>query len=582
MNAIFQIALSNAAIVTLAAPAVWAVSRVLRKPALSHALWLIVLVKFITPPLWTAPLSIPPWHSSQLHLPGGAIEIPLPSASPPQSSHTESENGPVPVEFEPNSARRHPIENESEGDVSQFPAHRSWQSLLAGCVESLWLVGSGFCLVIAMVRTICFARMLRYANAAGPDVQQRAAILARRLRFGAAPDVWFIPGTLCPMLWTLGRSTRLLIPHGLWEQLDPARRDTILLHELAHWRRRDHWVRWIELLATSLYWWHPVCWWARRELREAEEQCCDAWVLWALPGAFHDYANALLEAVEFISIRAERPFARCAVPALASGMGQFVHLKRRLIMLKNGNVARGLSWGGFAAAFGLAALLLPISPIVAQEISKFEEKAATVKVGDEASRTDSNSLNGQLTREDVFADDANTSVRKLDAAKKEIAELRRKLEEAEARLALIDKTDTGRAADEKKAKPTQQTAVHSSDGKNWIVTPDPKTFRQTQQTVVSSSDGKYWIVTTDPKTGREIERVPSEKAWVRTEVKDGKYRTVVTDPATGRIKEIREDRIDADSMHGQADRLDRIEAELRDLLREVQNIKSQTPGTDKK
>ena len=142
------------------------------------------------------------------------------------------------------------------------------------------------------------------------------------------------------MLWSAGAKPRILVPAGLWERLDARQRDTLLLHELAHLRRRDHWVRWIELLATALYWWNPVCWWARHELREAEEQCCDAWVLWAMPGSFRDYASALLEAVDFVSIRP-------SVPLLASGMGQFGHLKRRLTMLKQGNVARALTLDRF-------------------------------------------------------------------------------------------------------------------------------------------------------------------------------------------------------------------------------------------
>jgi len=47
-------------------------------------------------------------------------------------------------------------------------------------------------------------------------------------------------------------------------------------------------------LSVDLYWWCPLVWWAQRELREAEEECCDAWVLWALPGSAARYAHALV------------------------------------------------------------------------------------------------------------------------------------------------------------------------------------------------------------------------------------------------------------------------------------------------
>ena len=53
--------------------------------------------------------------------------------------------------------------------------------------------------------------------------------------------------------------------------------DAVLAHELAHLKRRDHWVRRLEAIVLGLYWWYPGAWWARRQLERAEEECCDAW-----------------------------------------------------------------------------------------------------------------------------------------------------------------------------------------------------------------------------------------------------------------------------------------------------------------
>ena len=74
------------------------------------------------------------------------------------------------------------------------------------------------------------------------------------------------------MLWAIATTARLLIPEPLLGRLSEQQWDTLLAHELAHLRRRDHWVRRFELFVVGLYWWHPVVWWARRELQEAEEQ----------------------------------------------------------------------------------------------------------------------------------------------------------------------------------------------------------------------------------------------------------------------------------------------------------------------
>jgi hypothetical protein len=162
------------------------------------------------------------------------------------------------------------------------------------------------------------------------------------------------------MLWALGRRPLLLLPAALWDRLDAEQQDTLLAHELAHLRRGDHWVRRLELLVLGLYWWHPVAWWARRELCEAEEQCCDAWVVWALPAAARAYAAALLETVTFLSQ------ARPALPEAASGAGHVRPLKRRLTMILRGTPPRALTWGGLLLVAGLAALLLPLWPTWAE------------------------------------------------------------------------------------------------------------------------------------------------------------------------------------------------------------------------
>jgi tetratricopeptide (TPR) repeat protein len=152
----------------------------------------------------------------------------------------------------------------------------------------------------------------------------------------------------------------LLLPQALWEGLTEQQRGTLLAHELAHLRRGDHWVRWLELLVLGLYWWHPAVWWARRELREAEEQCCDAWVLWALPDAAEAYARALLATLAFLS--GSRP----PLPVGASGAGRVYLLKRRLTMILRGTTSQALGWPGFLALVLLGAVLLPLLPTWAQ------------------------------------------------------------------------------------------------------------------------------------------------------------------------------------------------------------------------
>jgi hypothetical protein len=151
-----------------------------------------------------------------------------------------------------------------------------------------------------------------------------------------------------------------LIPAGLLDRLDEEQRQALLVHELAHWRRRDHWVRWLELVALGLYWWCPLVWWARRQMQEAEEECCDAWVVWLMPRAARSYALALVETLDFMAT------APAALPPVASGIGRVRLLKRRLTMIMRGTTPRALTLGGGLAVLGLGALLLPLMPSWAQ------------------------------------------------------------------------------------------------------------------------------------------------------------------------------------------------------------------------
>src|SRR5262249_20361945 len=55
-----HVVLSNVVVAALLAVLAWCVDRVCRRPALTHALWLLVLIKLVTPPFVTVPM---PWPS---------------------------------------------------------------------------------------------------------------------------------------------------------------------------------------------------------------------------------------------------------------------------------------------------------------------------------------------------------------------------------------------------------------------------------------------------------------------------------------------------------------------------------------
>jgi beta-lactamase regulating signal transducer with metallopeptidase domain len=363
VDLLLHVGLSNALTATLLAVAVAAVARVCRRPALAHALWLLVLLKLVTPPLlpvslpWTDPLAAEPT------VPARAVPAALPGPGPdrfdvpPRLADRADEQAPVPAPG-PGRAEALPAPPPREPAPAAVPPEwPGWKPVLL----VLWLTGSALWWLIACLRVARFRRLLRHATPAPAEVQCRAEELAGRLGLTSCPGVWLVPARVSPLLWALGRAPRLLLPVALWQSLAPEQRDTLLAHELAHLRRHDHWVRRLELLVLGLFWWHPVAWWARHELAEAEEACCDAWVLWALPEAAPAYAAALVETLAYLS-RARRP-----VPVAASGVGRVKNLKRRLFMILQRPSPRALSGAGLFAVLGLGGLLLPLLPTWAEQ-----------------------------------------------------------------------------------------------------------------------------------------------------------------------------------------------------------------------
>lgn len=267
METFLRIGVGNAVVATLFALVAAAAGRlVARRPAVRHGLWLLVLFKLITPPLeivdvgWLSP-SRPP------ELEAGA---------------TSALDTAVPVEIDEVPA----IESDAASVQVAEPAPlfeplRAVVPLLA----TLWVLGSLVTLSVVAVRIARWNRILADLKPASDAVCDDVAELAMPMGLRTPPSVWWTPGSSTPLVWAFFCNARLIIPGQLWSRLDQDQRTTLLIHELAHLRRRDHWVRPIELVVAIVYWWLPTAWIARRALREAEEQCCDAWVVWLCPKA---------------------------------------------------------------------------------------------------------------------------------------------------------------------------------------------------------------------------------------------------------------------------------------------------------
>jgi len=81
-----------------------------------------------------------------------------------------------------------------------------------------------------------------------------------------------------PVIWCWGRRAILLIPQDATHDrsLDWS---SIVCHELAHWKRRDHISGLLVELVVCILPWQPLLWWGRKRLMDLSEEACDDWVI---------------------------------------------------------------------------------------------------------------------------------------------------------------------------------------------------------------------------------------------------------------------------------------------------------------
>lgn len=102
-----------------------------------------------------------------------------------------------------------------------------------------------------------------------------------------------------PALFGCPGAMVIFFPRQLWYSLNPQRRRALLAHEIAHYLRGDHWVRLLESTAAIVYWWLPAVCRIRAEIEEAEEACCDAWVIGTAGCHPREYGEAILDALSW-------------------------------------------------------------------------------------------------------------------------------------------------------------------------------------------------------------------------------------------------------------------------------------------
>jgi len=216
-----------------------------------HTLWLVVILalgalpaSLISVPLFRVPLFERPAFASALL--SGSVPA-LPPASPGLAADPAEAGG------------------QTTNGTGGSPA--PWAALaLAGA----WAAGAALVAARPLAGRIALSRALRRdRGGAGPEallreLAQKAGVRNVRVLARAGVTIPFTHGVLRPVI---------LLPAG-WATWDREALEAVLLHELAHVRRRDAISILAAQLACAAAWFNPLAWIARSALlREAELSC---------------------------------------------------------------------------------------------------------------------------------------------------------------------------------------------------------------------------------------------------------------------------------------------------------------------
>ncbi|MCX6344099.1 MAG: DUF881 domain-containing protein [Armatimonadetes bacterium] len=315
---------------------VWVVCCVAKKAPASFrcALWVMVLVKLFVPPIVNLPAQLAFWNH--------------PHEIAPITSNTALNYEAYPAPS--NQPALPPIDAaRPRDDLASASAPRFEMPSALEIAAMLWAIGVCALVVRLLMRTRRQRLLLAGDSAADGNLMELLEIAAASLGIDRLPKLRISKAVCTPTLVGFVRPT-IVLPPNVAESCGPAETQAMLLHELAHIKRRDMVVLWLYEAAWAIFFFHPAVWFAGRQIETEREIACDELVVRAASISAAEYAAGYVTALRL---------ARRATSAQVSlGMAEpFEVGKRRVEMILRQDMPRfSVGWVvalGIVVAVGL-------------------------------------------------------------------------------------------------------------------------------------------------------------------------------------------------------------------------------------
>jgi len=210
---------------------------------------------------------------------------------------------------------------------------------------TIWLLGM-LAFMLRFLGGYALVRRYRYhrTRAVGGEWGQKFRKLAQQI--GVRTNVRLLESALVKVPMAIGYlKPVVLLPLGALNGVPALQMEAILVHELAHIRRRDYLMNLIQSLMEAIFFYHPVVWWLSGNIRIERENICDDIAI-TITGNTMEFAKALTN-IQEINLTA---------PVLAAGLGG--KSKSRLVSRIRRIADKPKLHAGLAEGFIAAGILL--------------------------------------------------------------------------------------------------------------------------------------------------------------------------------------------------------------------------------
>jgi len=303
-----------------------------QRPHLAYLLWLVVLVKSLTPPIWSSPTSIFSWAAAR-------------------SVVTE-----MPVHDHPMMlASAQPVIAGSLSPLAIAQPSSSW-----GIAEFVIIIWAGGCLCVLftiLIRSSYLSRRIAASSIPVPgDLLDMIESLRDSLGIRRRISLTLSSQPIGPAVFGIIRPT-LVVPNIILENQNRDRLCALFAHELIHLRRGDPLIAGLQLLIQAIWWFHPLVWWMNSQINHVREMCCDAEAIADTQCPREDYAQMLVDVLR------RRRVLQPILPSLGMRSQQVTARRLDQVLKGAGWSHRHVPWRYWLALAFCGLLILPGSGI---------------------------------------------------------------------------------------------------------------------------------------------------------------------------------------------------------------------------